>query len=438
MKRSILNYRWIRSHFPRWRWRLALLSGAPLLGVVAAIAVTPEPALPPEAVADVTEVLNIAASASLDQGDDIYLREARIRRGDTLGALLARLNVEDEAARRYLLSAPETQALHRQLVPGRVVSARTTADGQLLSLHFPMNGGNIATFVERLPQGQFVAREQALRYETQRVMKSGEIRYSLFGATDSAGIPDGIAVQMAEIFSGDIDFHRDLRQGDRFALVYDIQNYPGLTAPRAGRILSAEFVNDGRTYQAFYHEENGKGGYYNAEGKSLKKAFLRSPLAFSRITSGFSQRLHPILKTWRAHKGIDYGAPTGTPVRATGNGVVQFVGPRGGYGNFVLLSHAGNYQTAYAHLNRFAPELKKGDRVSQGDTIAYVGSTGWSTGPHLHYEFRVNGVQVNPMRLDVPDALPLTAEQRIRFSAQTQTQLALLQFLRDTPATRFE
>ncbi|MDR1349451.1 MAG: M23 family metallopeptidase [Zoogloeaceae bacterium] len=438
MKRNILNHPWLLSHFPRWRWKLALMGSAPILGMFTAIAVTPEPTLPPEAVTDIVEALNITARAPLDQGDDLYPREARISRGDTFGALLAKLNIEDADARRYLLSAPETQALHRQLVPGRVVSARTTGSGLLVSLHFPMNGGNTATFVERQAQGQFVAREQALRYESQQVMKSGEIRYSLFGATDSAGIPDGIAVQMAEIFSGDIDFHRDLRQGDRFTLVYDVQYYQGQTMPRAGRILSAEFVNDGRVYQAFHYEENGKGGYYNAEGKSLKKAFLRSPLAFSRVTSGFSQRLHPIFKTWRAHKGVDYGAPIGTPVRATSNGVVQFVGPRGGYGNFVLLSHAGNYQTVYAHLSRFAQGLKKGDRVSQGDTIAYTGNTGWSTGPHLHYEFRVKGVQVDPMRLSIPDAPPLNAGQLVPFTQQAQTQLALLQFLRDTSSTRFE
>ncbi|MDR2679045.1 MAG: M23 family metallopeptidase [Zoogloeaceae bacterium] len=438
MKRSILNHPWIRNHFPRWRWKLALMGGAPILGVVTAIAVTPEPTLPPEVVADVVEALDVAAGAPIDQGGDLYLHEARINRGDTFGAVLARLHIEDEDARRYLLFAPETQVLHRQLVPGRVVFARVTGSGQLLDLHFPMNGGNTATLVERQAEGQFVTREQALHYESQPVMKTGEIRYSLFGATDSAGIPDGIAVQMAEIFSGDIDFHRDLRKGDRFTLVYDVQRYPGQIAPRAGRILSAEFVNGGRTYQAFYYEENGKGGYYDTEGKSLKKAFLRSPLTFSRITSGFSMRLHPILKTWRAHKGVDYGAPIGTPVRATGNGVVQFAGTSGGYGNFVLLSHAGNYQTAYAHLSSFAPGLKKGDRVSQGDTIAYSGNTGWATGPHLHYEFRVNGVQVDPVRLSIPEAPPLSAEQLISFGQQAQTQLALLQLLRDTPATRFE
>jgi murein DD-endopeptidase MepM/ murein hydrolase activator NlpD len=445
MKRGILNYPpEFFDHIWQQRWKLAAITGLSTLGmVVTAIAVTPPPTLPPEAFSEVVEQLHLTASAPLDQGDDIYLREARIHRGDTLGRLLARLGIADEAAQRFLLVAPETQALHRQLVPGRVVSARTSADGALISLHFPMNGGDTVTLVERKQnvQGQaaqFTAREQTLQYETRQVLKSGEIRYSLFGATDSVGIPDAIAVQMAEIFSGEIDFHRDLRQGDRFTLIYEMQDYGGRAA-RTGRILSAEFTNNGKTHQAFlYTQDDGRQSYYNAEGKSLKKAFLRSPLAFSRVTSGFSLRLHPILKTWRAHKGVDYGAPTGTQVRATSDGVVQFIGKQGGYGNIVILAHAGNYQTAYAHLSRFAPGLKKGDRVSQSDTIAYVGQTGWATGPHLHYEFRIKGTQVNPLALNLPTAPPLDKRQQTLFANKAQEQLALLQLLKDSPVARFE
>ncbi|GHT95938.1 hypothetical protein AGMMS49545_19790 [Betaproteobacteria bacterium] len=426
------------------RWKLVAMTGLSTLGmVVTAIAVPPPAALPPEAFTEVVEQLHLTASAPLDQGDDIYLREARINKGDTFGRLLARLGIADEAAQRFLLSAPETQALHRQLVPGRVVSARTNAGGALVSLHFPMNGGDTVTLVERKQniQGQtaqFTAREQTLRYETRQTLKSGEIRYSLFGATDSAGIPDAIAMQMAEIFSGEIDFHRDLRQGDRFTLVYEMQYYGGRAA-RTGRILSAEFTNNGKTHQAFlYTQDDGRQSYYNAEGKSLKKAFLRSPLAFSRVTSGFSLRLHPILKTWRAHKGVDYGAPTGTQVRATGDGVVHFIGKQGGYGNIVILAHAGNYQTAYAHLSRFAPGLKKGDRVSQSDIIAYVGQTGWATGPHLHYEFRIKGTQVNPLALNLPTAPPLDKRQQALFKEKAQEQLAMLQLVKDSPVVRFE
>lgn len=439
IKRGILNHTpEFFDHIWQQRWKLAAITGISTLGmIVTAIAVPPPAALPPEAFTEIVEQLQLTASMPIDQGDEIYLREARINKGDTFGRLLARLGIEDEAAQRYLLSAPETQALHRQLVPGRIVSARTNAENALISLHFPMNGGDTVTLVER-QQGKFTAREQTLQYETQQALKSGEIRYSLFGATDSAGIPDAIAVQMAEIFSGEIDFHRDLRQGDRFTLVYEMQYYGGRAA-RTGRILSAEFVNNGKTHQAFlYTQDDGRQRYYNAEGKSLKKAFLRSPLAFSRVTSGFSLRLHPILKTWRAHKGVDYGAPTGTQVRATGDGVVQFIGQQGGYGNIVILSHAGNYQTAYAHLSRFAPGLKKGSRVSQSDIIAYVGQTGWATGPHLHYEFRIKGTQVNPLSLNLPTAVPLDNRQQTLFKDKAQEQLALLQLLRDSPVARFE
>jgi murein DD-endopeptidase MepM/ murein hydrolase activator NlpD len=420
----------------RQRWKRATIIGLSALGMVTAIAVTPPSSLPPEAFAEVVEQLALTASAPLDQGDEIYLREARVSRGDTLGKLLSRLGIADEEAQRYLLVAPETQALHRQLVPGRVVSARTNAEGALVSLYFPMNGGDVMTIVER-QQGQLTAREQTVQYETQSVLKFGEIRYSLFGATDSAGIPDAIAVQMAEIFSGEIDFHRDLRQGDRFTLVYEMQYYGGRAA-RTGRILSAEFVNNGRTHQAFLHEQDGRYSYYDADGKSLKKAFLRSPLEFSRVTSGFALRFHPILKTWRAHKGVDYGAPTGTSVRATGDGVVQFVGKQGGYGNLVVLAHTGNYQTAYAHLSRFAAGLKKGDRIQQGDTIAYVGQTGWATGPHLHYEFRIKGAQVNPLSLNLPTTPPLNERQQALFKDKAQAQIALLQLLKDAPVMRFE
>jgi murein DD-endopeptidase MepM/ murein hydrolase activator NlpD len=216
---------------------------------------------------------------------------------------------------------------------------------------------------------------------------------------------------------------------------YDLEGKPAGT----GRILAVEFINGGQAHQAFYFaQEDGSGDYYNAQGKRLKKAFIRSPLAFSRVTSGFAMRLHPILKTWRAHKGIDYGAPTGTKVRATGDGTVQFIGQQGGYGNLVILAHAGNYQTAYAHLSRFPANLKKGDKVEQGETIGYVGSTGWATGPHLHYEFRVNGRQIDPLSIDIPASVPLNASQEAAFRRVAQQQLVQLALLRGMPGTGFE
>jgi murein DD-endopeptidase MepM/ murein hydrolase activator NlpD len=203
---------------------------------------------------------------------------------------------------------------------------------------------------------------------------------------------------------------------------------------RTGRILAAEFVNDGKAYRAVWFEgPDGKSGYYTAEGKNIRKTFLRSPLEFSRVTSGFSTgRLHPVLNKIRAHQGTDFGAPIGTRVKATGDGVVEFAGRQGGYGNFIILRHQSQYQTAYGHLNGFAAGIRKGTRVAQGDVIGYVGTTGLSTGPHLHYEFRVGGVHRNPLAMVLPAAPPLAADQMARFRDSTGDILARLDDIRGT------
>src|SRR5690606_2147080 len=195
--------------------------------------------------------------------------------------------------------------------------------------------------------------------------------------------------------SGDIDFHRDLRRGDHFNVIYETYTHQG-SFIRSGKVLALEFVNKSTAYQAAWYEHNGSGAYYSFDGQSLKKAFLRSPMEFTRISSGFSRRFHPIHKPWREHKGVDYAAPTGTPIRSTADGVIEFIGTQRGYGNTVVVKHHGNYSTLYAHMSAFAPGLRKGARVSQGQMIGRVGSTGWATGPHLHYEFRIAGKQVDP------------------------------------------
>ena len=225
-----------------------------------------------------------------------------------------------------------------------------------------------------------------------------------------------MTVQLADIFSGDIDFLHDLRRGDRFTVVYEMRRIDG-EAIGAGRIVAAEFVNKGVSYRAFlWRAPDGTESYYAEDGKSLKKAFLRSPVAFTRVTSGFSlARFHPFLQTWRAHKGVDFAAPSGTPVLAAGAGKVAFAGKQGGYGNVVMLQHGGAHSTAYAHLSRFAPGMKAGARVSQGDVVGYVGMTGWATGPHLHYEFRVDNVQRNPLTIALPNAQPVPAGQKAAF-----------------------
>ena len=253
-------------------------------------------------------------------------------------------------------------------------------------------------------------------------MASGTIQSSLFAATDDARIPDGVAVQMAEIFSGDIDFHRALRKGDRFVVVYETLEGDGEPL-RSGRVLSTEFVNAGKSFQALWFQTpqsgstsqaNAKGAYYNRRGESLHRAFLASPVAFSRVTSGFAMRFHPILQTWRAHLGVDYGAVTGTPVRTVADGTVEFSGVQGGYGNVVIVKHGGNTTTVYAHLSRI--NVRSGQRVQQGDNLGLVGATGWATGPHLHFEFRVNGVHKDPMTIArQAEATPVTAALRPAF-----------------------
>ncbi len=344
-----------------------------------------------------------------------FVREERIQRGDTVAALLSRLGVQDEQAFAYLRQQPGTQPLFRQLRPGKVVSARTSESGELLALTFPLNGAKDNVLVIQKRDGKLLAGEEAQALIPQVLMKSGEIRSSLFAATDAIDLPDSIATQIADIFGGDIDFQRDLRKGDRFSVVYEMLFNQGLPV-RAGRILAAEFVNNGKTSRAIWYEGKDGQGYYTAEGKNIRKAFLRSPLEFSRITSGFTySRFHPIHKTWRAHKGVDYGAPIGTRVKATGDGIVEFVGKRGGYGNLVVLRHQGRYTTYYGHLNGFAAGMRKGMRISQGDIIGYVGRTGWATGPHLHYEFRINDVHQNPLAITLPGAPPLAPQQMAEF-----------------------
>lgn len=419
----------------RHPWTLGAAGALSALGMATAFAVS-VPGQETVRIETVVEQLDRLSGRPLDLGDAAFLHEERIQRGDTLGNVLSRLGVQEPEALAFLRTDPSTRPMHQQLVPGKVVVARTSADGDLHALYFPLNGKDSALVVERTG-GELEAREQALRFETQTLMKSAEIRSSLFEATDDAGIPDGVAVQLAEIFSGDIDFHRDLRKGDRFAVVYEMQYLSGQPA-RAGNILAAEFSNGGKAYRAIRFGQGARAGYYTADGKSLRKAFLRSPLEFSRVTSGFSMRFHPILKEWRAHRGVDYGAPAGTRVRSTGDGVVDFAGRQGGYGNVVVIRHAGQYSTAYGHLKGFAPGIRKGSRVNQGDTIGYVGQTGWATGPHLHYEFRVDGRQVNPLALNLPLAVPLEARELASFKAQAAPLAARLDLLRDSKLAALE
>jgi murein DD-endopeptidase MepM/ murein hydrolase activator NlpD len=272
-------------------------------------------------------------------------------------------------------------------------------------------------------------------------MRAAEVSTTLFAAIDAAGIPDEVVEQVAEIFGHKIDFWRQVRRGAQLRVVYETVQLEGsLEAPRAGRVLAAEFVSGGRRHQALWFERGGgRGEYFGFDGKSLRQGFLQAPLEYTRISSGFSlERMHPVWNDLRAHKGIDYAAPIGTKVRTVGDGVVDFIGQQRGYGNVVVVRHDNDVTTLYAHLNDFAPQLQLGQTVRQGDLIGEVGVTGWATGPHLHFEFRVKGEHVDPQTVDLPGVRPLDGAERERYQqalAEVRHRLGLLDTLR---VARFE
>ncbi|MFC7289741.1 M23 family metallopeptidase [Herminiimonas glaciei] len=356
--------------------------------------------------------------AALDKLQQNYISEERVRSGDTLATLLGRLGVDDDAATAFIKSDAVARNV-MQLKAGKRVQVQTNEDGELswLSSTTGTGVGNLKNIEIRREGKGFKATEKAVAMERRIEMRSGEIRSSLFAATDAAQIPDNVASQIVDMFSTNIDFGSDLRRGDRFNVVYETFWQNGEYV-YAGRVLAGEFMNGPATYQSVWFDDPSvasSGGYYGFDGKSLKKAFLKSPLEFSRISSGFSVRKHPISGLWKAHKGVDFAAAIGTPIRASGDGVIDFAGTQRGYGNVVVIKHWSKYSTAYAHMSRFATNLRKGAKVSQGQVIGYVGMTGWSTGPHLHYEFRVNNEARDPMTVDIPNAQPLTASQMQKF-----------------------
>ena len=349
----------------------------------------------------VVETVNTRSLPSMWADKSLQLfRSDLTRSSDTADSLLSRLGVNDPQAAAYLRNA---RTARQQLIgrAGRMVNLEGDAAHRLtrLTARWVNEDGESFTrwILERSNDG-FVERQETASLNVGTRMGNGTIQSSLFAATDEADIPDSVASQLADIFAGDIDFHRALRKGDRFAVVYESLEADGEVL-RTGRVLSAEFVNNGKTHQAFWFKETGakEGGYYSADGFSLRRAYLASPLAFSRMTSGFKMRFHPILQTWRAHLGVDYAAPTGTPVRSVGQGIVDVAGSQGGFGNVVMVKHANGHTTVYAHLSRI--NVKRGQSVMQGQTLGLVGATGWATGPHLHFEFRVNGQHKDPLTM---------------------------------------
>ena len=361
-------------------------------------------------------------------GFSLY-RSEQVRSSDTPESLLRRLGVADPAAAAFLRRDAHSQKnlLGRD---GRTVSVETTDDHRLLRITArwaPDEETNFKRLVVEKTQGGFVSRIESAPLTTSSRLAGGVVRSTLFAATDAANIPDTVAVQLAELFSGDIDFRKALRQGDRFSVVYETLEADGEPL-RSGRLLSAEFHNNGKAHQAVWFQEPGssKGAYYRLDGQSLRRAYMASPVEFSRISSGFSMRFHPVLQKWRAHLGTDFAAPTGTTVRTVGDGVVEFAGVQNGFGNVVFVKHSNEHVTVYAHLSRI--DVQADQTIQQGQTVGAVGATGWATGPHLHFEFRVNGEQVDPMTIaqQSESAMPVSAAARTAFdrmAAVMRTQL---------------
>lgn len=348
-----------------------------------------------------------------------------VRKGDSLSSLFARAGLSSSDLDAIMAEGKAVSDLKR-LMPGQHVHVETDTDGSIKQLKFDMSGTD-SLVVKRDSKAGFLVEKVTKPIESYTTYAQGTIRSSLMQAGKEAGISANMTLKMAEIFAWDIDFALEVQKGDSFRLIYEELFVDGKKV-KDGNILAVEFVNQGKRYSAVRFEpKTGSPRYLSADGSPLKKAFIRSPVDFARISSHFSlARMHPVLHTIRAHKGTDYAATYGTPVKAVGDGTVILAGRQGGYGNVLRVSHGRGYQTLYAHLQGFAKGVRNGTRVEQGQVIGYVGSSGLATGPHLHFEFYVNGQVRNPVTVALPDALPIEGSEKVAFSALAKQRMKQL------------
>jgi len=349
----------------------------------------------------------------------------KIRSGESLAKIFKARALSPTLLHRIVNSSKQAAGLAK-IRPGQELKFLLDEEGELIELVLVRNP--VESLRIKASDDSFVAEEISKAVESRIASATGTIESSLFVDAQKAGLSDAQIMELAALFGWDIDFALEIRSGDQFRVVFEEQFLDGKKY-RNGPILAAEFVNQGNTHQAFRFEDNkGEIGYYDGEGRNKRRAFIRTPIKFARISSRFNpNRLHPVLKTKRPHRGVDYAAPTGTPIKATGAGKVIFRGWKGGYGRVVIVQHANKYQTLYAHMSKFAGKAKAGKKVKQGQIIGYVGKSGLASGPHLHYEFRVNGVHRNPLTVKLPKSLPLPDSQLAAFKQQTAplvTQLA--------------
>lgn len=359
------------------------------------------------------------------------IREVTVRSGDNLTVIFKRLGLSQSLLHQLLKDATVKSLLSR-IHPGQSLAFELGAEKQLESLEYSID--EIQTLLIARNGDDYQSEIRTLPLERRETSVAGTITDSLFTDAQKAGLSDNLIMQLVDILGWDIDFALNIREGDQFTVLFEEFFDPDGHKVKDGRILATEFVNRGRQVAALrYRDPTGRVAYYSPDGHAMRKAFLRTPVKFTRISSRFSMgRWHPVLHRMRAHKGVDYAAPTGTPVKAAGDARVAFVGKKGGYGKVIILRHANRYSTLYGHLSRFKKGLRKGQRVRQGQVIGYVGSTGLATGPHLHYEFRVNGKHRDPLKVTLPKSLPLDKKYMDDFKAKTREWVAELEVLRRT------
>ncbi len=382
----------------------------------------------PSGAADEAAETTLAAEPTATAEPEVDWQVETVRSGDSLARIFSRLRISPQQLDRLMRTGEDTAILKR-ILPGQTLRF-DVQDGELQQLVVEIDRLN-TLHIQRKGES-FSTHTTTRELETRVTNASGEISSSLFLAGMDAGLSDNLIMELAGIFGWDVDFALDIRAGDRFTLLYE-EKYLDGEKLRDGNILAAEFTNRSKTYRALrYTDASGRSDYYTPDGKSMRKAFIRTPVDFTRISSRFGKRTHPTLKKRKDHHGVDYAAPRGTPIKAAGDGKILHLGRKGGYGKTIIIQHGGKYSTLYAHMSNYNRKLRRGARVKQGQTIGYVGTTGRSTGPHLHYEFRINGVHRNPLTVKLPTAAPIQAKYRDDFLAKTRVLVSQLDMLTAT------
>lgn len=421
------------------RWLLLIL-GCALIGVVLANTIR-TPQIPVDQAITVTddelaatvqdeisaseEAIDSAVAALAETQPELIEHVLTVKRGDSLSVLFDRAKIRPEQLAELMASSDISRELIR-IHPGEIIKIKTDPDGRLMALHYDLD--NFRFLQVNRVNDVLEAKQDKYQIETRTAYASGTIESSLFLASQKAGLSQNLTMELAGIFGWDIDFALDMREGDHFTVIYEEIFKEGKKI-LDGNILAAEFSNQGQTYRALRYADptTGDASYYTPNGQSLRKAFLRTPVNFTRISSKFTtSRFHPVLHRFRSHKGVDYAAPTGTPVRASGDGKVVFRGRKGGYGNVITIQHGSRYTTLYGHLSKFNSNISTGSKVKQGQVIGYVGATGLASGPHLHYEFQVDGVHRNPLTVKIPSSNPIEQRYWDNFQLTTQVYVAQL------------